>query len=215
MTRRTLLELAAFFAVLLADAHGFVPLTLTAGLLPVVMLLLWRASEPWAVVGFSLPPRLLQAVALGIVLGLAMELLAIHVTTPLIGGLLGTSPDYSDLAFVRGSLKYLFIMLGLNWVLAAFGEELCFRGFLMHRLSRLFGGTTWAWIIGLVLTSVIFGSLHSEQGLAGALQEGLSGLLLGLMFLLTKRNLTVPIVAHGVSNTLAFVLIYLGRYPGA
>jgi hypothetical protein len=23
-----------------------------------------------------------------------------------------------------------------------------------------------------------------------------------------------PIVAHGVSNTLAFVLIYFGRYPG-
>jgi hypothetical protein len=29
-----------------------------------------------------------------------------------------------------------------------------------------------------------------------------------------RRNLLVPIVAHGVSNSLAFVLIYVGRYPG-
>jgi membrane protease YdiL (CAAX protease family) len=38
--------------------------------------------------------------------------------------------------------------------------------------------------------------------------------LLGVLFLLARRNLVVPIVAHGVSNTVAFVLIYLGRYPG-
>jgi uncharacterized protein len=215
MKRRTLFELTAFSAVLLADAYGFVPLTLTAGLLPVVLLLLWLAREPWSLVGLSVPPRLTLAIAMGVVLGLAMELLAMHVTTPLIGHLLGTSPDYSDLAFVRGSLKYLGIMLALNWIFAAFGEELCFRGFLMHRLSRLFGGTTTAWVVGLVLSSMLFGALHSEQGLAGALQEGLSGFLLGVIFLLARRNLVVPMVAHGVSNTLAFVLIYLGRYPGA
>jgi membrane protease YdiL (CAAX protease family) len=29
-----------------------------------------------------------------------------------------------------------------------------------------------------------------------------------------RRNLLVPIVSHGVSNSLAFVLIYFGRYPG-
>jgi uncharacterized protein len=38
--------------------------------------------------------------------------------------------------------------------------------------------------------------------------------LLGLLYLGSGRTLTVPIVAHGVSNTLAFVLIYLDRYPG-
>lgn len=37
---------------------------------------------------------------------------------------------------------------------------------------------------------------------------------LGLLYLVTRRNVLVPIVSHGVSNSLAFVLIYLGRYPG-
>jgi membrane protease YdiL (CAAX protease family) len=64
------------------------------------------------------------------------------------------------------------------------------------------------------LSSILFGWGHTEQGMSGWFQEGLNGLLLGVLFLANKRNLTVPIVAHGVSNTVAFVLIYFGKYPG-
>jgi membrane protease YdiL (CAAX protease family) len=69
--------------------------------------------------------------------------------------------------------------------------------------------------VALVVATVMFGWAHFVgQGVTGALQEGFSGLLLGLLFLANGRTLTVPIVAHGVSNTLAFALIYLGKYPG-
>jgi membrane protease YdiL (CAAX protease family) len=84
----------------------------------------------------------------------------------------------------------------------------------MKRVAQLLGDGHAAWIAALVLSSVLFGWGHTEQGVSGWIQEGLSGLLLGILFLATKRNLAVPIVAHGISNTLAFVLIYLGRYPG-
>ena len=57
------------------------------------------------------------------------------------------------------------------------------------------------------------GDTQNKAYLAG-FKKGLSGLILGVLFLATKRNLTVPILAHGVSNTLAFILIYFGRYPG-
>jgi hypothetical protein len=49
---------------------------------------------------------------------------------------------------------------------------------------------------------------------SGWIQEGLSGLWLGILFLAMKRNRMAPMVSHGVSNTLAFVLIYFGKYPG-
>jgi membrane protease YdiL (CAAX protease family) len=211
---RLVLDIAAFAAVIVADAFGLVPLTLTIGLLPVVWVLMRLAREPWSAIGFSLPANLSWSIAIGIAAGVAMELLAVFVTTPSISALFGTAPDYSDLGFIRGNLKYLLIFLALNWTLAAFGEEICFRGFLMQRLARLFGDGRVAWIAGLLLSSALFGWVHSEQDAAGAMQEGLSGLLLGVLFLLTRRNLAVPIVAHGVSNTVAFVLIYLGRYPG-
>jgi membrane protease YdiL (CAAX protease family) len=38
--------------------------------------------------------------------------------------------------------------------------------------------------------------------------------LLGGLYLATGRNLTVPIVAHGITDTIDFVLIFLGLYPG-
>ena len=209
-----MLQLAAFATVLLADGLGLVPLTLTIGLLPVVWISLRLAREPWSSIGWRLPPNLPRAVATGAVAGLAMELLAVYGTTPWISGLFGTEPDYSDLAIIQGNLKYLLVFLALNWTLAAFGEEICWRGFLMHRVARLLGDGAAAWAASLMLVSALFGWVHSEQGVSGAVQEGLSGLLLGVLFLATGRNLTVPIVAHGVSNTVAFVLIYLGRYPG-
>lgn len=77
-----------------------------------------------------------------------------------------------------------------------------------------FGRTRVAWITSLVVVSVFFGIGHGTQGIAGIVQESLSGCWLGVFFLVSGRNLTVPIVAHGISNTLALVLIYLNRYPG-
>jgi membrane protease YdiL (CAAX protease family) len=42
----------------------------------------------------------------------------------------------------------------------------------------------------------------------------LSGLLLGLLYLASGRNLAVPVIAHAFSDSLDFLLIYLGKYPG-
>jgi uncharacterized protein len=207
-------ELVAFIAIMVADARGWVPLTQTIALLPMVALVMWLQGEPWAQIGWRPPDHWGRAIAIGIAAGIAMELLAVWVTTPMISRALGTEPDYSGLRGIRGNLKMLLIFLALSWTLAAFGEEICFRGFLMERLARLFGGSNAAWIASLLLSSVVFGLGHTEQGPAGWLQEGLSGLLLGILFLASGGNLVVPIVAHGVSNTLAFVLIYFDRYPG-
>ena len=84
----------------------------------------------------------------------------------------------------------------------------------MKRLAQVFGESRVAWLAALLLSSILFGWGHTEQGVSGWIQEGLSGLILGVLFLVANRNLVVPIVAHGISNTLAFVLIYFGRYPG-
>ena len=42
----------------------------------------------------------------------------------------------------------------------------------------------------------------------------LNGLLLGGLYLVCGRNLAVPVIAHAFSDTLDFLLIYLGKYPG-
>ena len=84
----------------------------------------------------------------------------------------------------------------------------------MKRIAQLFGESQWAWVLSLILASVLFGWGHTEQGISGWVQEGISGFLLGVLFLAAGKNLVLPIVAHGVSNSLAFTLIYFGNYPG-
>jgi membrane protease YdiL (CAAX protease family) len=210
---RAWLEISAFIAIVIADALGLVPLTQTIFLLPLVWLSLRLRREPWSTIGFAWPRNAVHWIAIGIVAGIALELFAILVTTPWISAVFGVEPDYSDFEDIRDNLPLLLIFLGLSWTLAAFGEEICFRGFLMTRIAALLGGHRTAWIASLVLTSALFGWGHTEQGVSGWVQEALSGLLLGMLFLLAGRNLVAPIVAHGVSNTLAFLLIYLGRYP--
>jgi len=214
MRWRDLLEIAVFVGVVVADAYGLVPITQTIFLVPLIWIALRVRRERWALIGWFRPPSWRRAIAIGVVAGIAMELLAVLVTTPLISGWFGVEPDYSEFLSIRGNVAQLCLYLALSWVIAAFGEEICFRGFLMQRLARVFGGSNGAWIGSLLASSVLFGWGHTEQGVSGWIQEGLSGLLLGVLFLANRRCLAVPIIAHGVSNSLAFVLIFLGRYPG-
>jgi membrane protease YdiL (CAAX protease family) len=211
---RNSIEVLAFVAVVVADALGWVPITQTIFLLPLIFIFLRLRKERLSTIGFSWPDRPGQAIAVGIIAGILMELFAVYVTTPAISRFFGAEPDVSDLKDIQGNLALLFFFLALSWILGGFCEELCFRGFLMNRLARIFGENRSAWIASLLMSSVLFGWGHTEQGPSGWVQEGLSGFILGILFLATKRNLTVAIVAHGVSNMVALVMIYFGRYPG-
>ena len=81
----------------------------------------------------------------------------------------------------------------------------------------LFLGSTLAFmdrgIISLFVVHVGFGLAHSYQDLTGVIDEGLMGLLLGIIYLRTDRNLSVPIIAHGVQDSIDFILMFLGKYP--
>lgn len=211
---RLVIEVAVFVAIVVADAYGLVPITQTIFLLPLIWIMLRLRGERWSEIGFARPDSFGRSIFVGALAGVLMELFAVYVTTPLISSFFGVEPNYSELKDIRGNLLLLFIFIGLSWTLAAFGEEICFRGFLMKRLAQVFGESRVASLAALLLSSILFGWGHTEQGVSGWIQEGWSGLILGVLFLCAKRNLVVPIVAHGISNTLAFILIYFGWYPG-
>jgi membrane protease YdiL (CAAX protease family) len=46
------------------------------------------------------------------------------------------------------------------------------------------------------------------------IENVLNGLLLGGLYLACGRNLAVPVIAHALTDTLDFVLIFSGKYPG-
>jgi len=207
-------ELALVVALVAGDFYGLVPVSST----PFFLLLGWISLRlrglAWRNVGFLRPRNWTSALVLGSLAGMAMELFSTFVTVPLFWHLTGTPPDLSDFRPMVGNLQLLLVWIALSWTLAAFGEELAFRGYLMNRLAGLGHGTLGAWLVSLLVASALFGWAHGGQGLTGMLQEGFAGFLLGLLYLACTRNLALPIVAHGVANTLAFVLIFFDRYPG-
>lgn len=210
-----IIEILMFTLIVVLDALGYLPITQTIYIIPFIWLTLKFKKETFRSIGLSFKNiNLGKSISIGIALGIGLELLATYLTTPVLSSYFGHEPNLSGLQEIKGNLPMLIFFILLSWILAAFGEEICFRGFLMNRLANVFGNTKVAWILSLLLSSILFGWGHTEQGITGWIQEGLSGLLLGVMFLTSARNLAVPIVSHGTSNTLAFILIYFGEYPG-
>ena len=207
-------ELVLVFLLFIADQHHLVPLSKT----PFLLLLAWGSLRlrkvRWRDIGFFRNRSWPRTLALGIGGGLLLEVFQLFVTQPLLVRLTGKQPDLSDFRAVTGNVKLALLLLGLVWTVAAFGEELAWRGYLMNRVAELGKYTRLAWVCSLMLVSAAFGFSHSDQGVTGQIEESIAGVFLGLMYLGTGKNLTVPILAHGASDTLDFLLIFLGKYPG-
>jgi CAAX protease family protein len=207
-------ELLVVALIFVADAHHLIPLSKTIFLLAFAWLSLWLRKLSWRSVGLSRYRSWLATLAWGLAAGLAMEALELFVTQPLLVRLLHKQPDLELFQALHGDLKWTLLAILGAWTLAAFGEEMVYRGYLMNRVADLFNRTRRAWIISLIAVHVGFGLAHIYQGVTGAIDEGLMGLLLGLIYLRTNRNLAVPIVAHGVADSIDFILIFFGKYPG-
>jgi CAAX protease family protein len=151
---------------------------------------------------------------LGIGAGILLESFQLFVSQPLLVKLAGRQPNLEYFRDVTGNWKLALIYLALVWPLAAFGEEMVYRGYLMNRVADLFNRSRRAWLLSLILVHAVFGLAHAYQGITGVVDEGLMGFLLGVMYLATRRNLSVPIIAHGVQDTIDILLIYFGKYPG-
>ena len=208
------IELALIAAVFWGDSAGYVPLSKTPFLLLVAWASLRLRGQRWRDVGLSLPARWPRLVAIGVAWGVGMWLLEFYVTMPALDRLLGYGTNLSTFNDVAGNAKVLAIYLVANWILAAFGEEMVWRGYALPRITEFVGSGRRAWIFALIIVNVAFGLAHLYQGWNGVIQAAIGGVLLGVLYLVTGRNLVAPIVAHGLGNSLDFILMYLGLYPG-
>jgi membrane protease YdiL (CAAX protease family) len=82
------------------------------------------------------------------------------------------------------------------------------------RAAEFLGSGQRAWVLALVIVNVAFGLAHLYQGPSGVIQATVGGVLLGVLYLVTGRNLLAPILAHGLGNSIDFTVMYFGLYPG-
>jgi membrane protease YdiL (CAAX protease family) len=93
-------------------------------------------------------------------------------------------------------------------VVGGFGEETVFRGYLFERLGKLFGRSLTARIVIVLVTAALFASLHYfDQGLAGAQQATITGLVFGTVFAITGR-IWMLMCAHAAFDLTAVAMIY-------
>ncbi|HVP55974.1 MAG TPA: CPBP family intramembrane glutamic endopeptidase [Candidatus Eisenbacteria bacterium] len=210
-----LAEFAIVVALFVADYRHHVYFSKT----PFLFLLGWISLRwrglGWRDAGLARPVNWRRTIVIGATCGIGMELLELFVTQPLLVKLTGKMPDLSDLGDLHGNWKLLLLFLALTWTLAAFGEEMVYRGYLMHRVAGLFRNPKIAWTTSLIAISFVFGLAHIDQGITGQVENMIDGLLLGVIFLATGCNLWAAIITHGVSDTIDILLLYLGKYPGA
>ena len=182
-------------------------------LLMIGWLSLWLRKSGWRQLGLRRPTNWLQTIGLGIAAGVIYQAVSIWLIAPLLYQITGKPIELSQFASLHNDVPQLLLWLAVSWTIGAFGEEMVYRGYLLNRLADLFGRSTGGWVIGALISSALFGLGHAYQGITGILETFLFGCVMAGLYLAGRRNLWLPVIAHGVYDTTAFILIFLGLYP--
>lgn len=177
------------------------------------------AGRRWSDVGLRAPRRW-WIVPVAVVVGyLALGALAGAMHAVILPALGLPGPDLSAFSRLRGDLpEYLFWALPVAFGSAAFGEELVARGFLTDRIATLLGGAAPNGVVvfaAVLLQGALFGACHAYQGLGGALLTGAVGMVIGLVWLWSGRNLWAAIILHGLVDFVSMTAFYAGAVGAA
>ncbi len=117
-------------------------------------------------------------------------------------------PEYTEYDFIRQKLSNLIITIIAAWIVGGLYEEIVFRGFIQTTVEQWFQRSGYAFWTAGVITSILFGMYHWQQGIFGMVPAFLGGLLWTFLLQRYKGNLWYPILSHAFYDTIALVLIY-------
>jgi membrane protease YdiL (CAAX protease family) len=170
-----------------------------------LLVLAWaRLSQtPWQALGFVPPKSWTGTLTCGIAFGVVFKIVMKMLVMPL----LGADPVNHAYHFLAGN-KAMLPAAVWAMLVAGFGEETVFRGYLFERSAMLFGRGVAAKTATVLLTSALFGAAHyADQGLTGVEQAVITGLVFGTIFASTGRILFV-MFAHAAFDLTALAIIY-------
>ncbi|WP_406831038.1 CPBP family intramembrane glutamic endopeptidase [Pedococcus sp. KACC 23699] len=154
-----------------------------------------RSANPWRLVG--------QMAGFAI----AWTLLNVALLIPVVNHLSGQRQDVSGFADLQGDVGLLLLYVCAAWVVAAFCEEVAFRGYLVTRLTDVLGHGRPSLVTAVAVSSVLFGLLHTEQGWVGVVLSAFGAAVFSVLRF-RCRTLWAPILAHGFDDTIGFVWFF-------
>lgn len=185
----------------------------TVFLLLLGWLSLWLRQKGWKNIGMNQPSSWGRTLLAGLGISAIYQLFSISMLVPVLHRITNTTIDLSQFDSLHGDFAILVVWLIVSWTLAAFGEEMAYRGYFLNRLADLFGKNQLGWGIGVIISSALFGVGHIYQGVVGVIETFIFGTVMACLYLASKRNLWLPILVHGMNDTIGFLLIFLGLYP--
>lgn len=210
----TFIEISIAIFILIAIEFGWINQLIILAVILYTWLSLWLRGKGWSDFGLKKSQNWKKTILLALLIGIIFQALSLYVIEPFLGKLTGDIPDVSVFRPMVGNIAQLLFYLALAWTFAAFIEEMIYRGYFMHRIADLFSRNNTGWIVGLILSNVLFGFGHMYQGLSGMIITGITGFIFAWLYFATNRNLWAAILAHGVYDTIGFLMIFFGVYPG-
>ena len=122
-------------------------------------------------------------------------------------------PDLSRYDAVRGNLAAAVSLAVVLPLTAAVPEEILYRGFLIGRLTRLFGASAGAPVVAVLGQAIVFGAVHFQWGVGGIIVTAIMGAVWGFAFLLCGRNLWIVIIAHSTAHFALIAQLYHAPPP--
>lgn len=170
----------------------------------------WR-NGGWKYAGLRRPESWWKAVALAVAAAAILILGSELVVEPIAHRI---SPEREHVSTVieagASGWTQALVSLLIVWTFAAFGEEMSYRGYLLTRAGEVLGCSKVAYWAAMILVSLLFGFGHYYKGPSGVLDSTYSGLVLGAAYLVAGRDLCIPILAHGITDTVAVFVVFMG-----
>ena len=199
----TIVELVLAAVVVLLDL--FLP-TLVILVMVAISLLLRR--EHIRSLGFKRLKSWVRMVGFAFLVVFLLQLFNVGVVMPVMNRLTGTVIDTSAYATLKGNIGQLAVLLAFSWTLAALGEEIAFRGYIQKLLTSLFGINLPGVWLNVILSSLLFGLLHTEQGIIGVVIATLGGLVFSWLKYKYDNNLWAAILGHGFYNSIGVIVFF-------
>nr|WP_321234145.1 CPBP family intramembrane glutamic endopeptidase [uncultured Psychroserpens sp.] len=188
---------------------SFLIIVLTSSVTPllgVIFWLNWRwlLKKPFIDFGLKKPKNIFKLIIIGVSVGIGLKFVFKAIIMPLFSG----ATKNNSFQFLEGNLMASLGLALFALISAGLCEEIIYRGYLFHKLKSLLGETKNKMIIVVLLSSLIFGLPHLYQGLSGAIQATLIGVLFGYIYIKNNYNLWLLVVIHASFDLFSIFLIY-------
>lgn len=209
LSSKQIKAISAFEIIIAVLTIVFDLLIPTLVVLAVIVLSLLFRKEKLSSLGFKKPNKLLKMVFIVLLLAIVWTIIQFSLTLPVLNHLTGTTQNLSSFENLKGNVGDLLHFLVLTWTLAAFGEEIVYRGYLQRRLWDIFGNHKIGIILAVGVSSILFGIVHLEQGVIGFILTSIDAVFFSFLKLRFNNNILASVLAHGFNNTIGIVTFFL------